>query len=166
METSIIRSCVESGLALGTRWQTTCWLTASYWNYPRNLRFRSSRSYSHMLRSYTWITLHSIYNASCYENLVRFLTDVKLLWECVERAFKMICDISSHLVEHKLRMKYNDIEKRAMCTESSASIPQAYAKDDYRAAVLLGKVLFRFAHRCFIWMESRWMKRSWLFLRL
>ena len=50
-------------------------------------------------------------DASCYESLLRFLTDVKLLWECVERAYNMMCGISSQLGEHRLRTKYNDIEK-------------------------------------------------------
>ena len=33
--------------------------------------------------------LDTVYtDASCYESLLRFPTDVKLLWECVERAWK------------------------------------------------------------------------------
>ncbi len=56
--------------------------------------------------------LDTVYtDASCYESLMRFPTDVKLLWECVERAYKMMCGISSQLGEHRMRTKYNDIEK-------------------------------------------------------
>ncbi len=56
--------------------------------------------------------LDTVYtDASCYESLMRFPTDVKLLWECTERAYKMMCGISSQLGEHRLRTKYNDIEK-------------------------------------------------------
>jgi len=56
--------------------------------------------------------LDTVYtDASCYESLMRFPTDVKLLWECAGRAYKMMCDISSHLGEHRMRTKYNDIEK-------------------------------------------------------
>ena len=56
--------------------------------------------------------LDTVYtDASCYESLMRFPTDVKLLWECAERAYKMMCSISSKLGEHRLRTKYNDIEK-------------------------------------------------------
>ena len=56
--------------------------------------------------------LDTVYiDASCYESLMRFPTDVKLLWECVERAYKMMCGISSQLGEHRLRTKYNDIER-------------------------------------------------------
>ena len=60
--------------------------------------------------------LDTVYtDASCYESLLRFPTDVKLLWECVERAYKMMCGISSQLGEHRLRTKYNDIEKSKPC---------------------------------------------------
>lgn len=56
--------------------------------------------------------LDTVYtDASCYESLMRFPTDVKLLWECTEEAYTMMCDISSQLGEHRLRTKYNDIEK-------------------------------------------------------
>ena len=56
--------------------------------------------------------LDTVYtDASCYESLMRFPTDVKLLWECVERACRMMCGISSQLGEHRLRTKCNDIEK-------------------------------------------------------
>ena len=56
--------------------------------------------------------LDTVYtDASCYESLMRFPTDVKLLWECTEKAYTMMCDISSRLGEHRLRTKYNDIEK-------------------------------------------------------
>ena len=48
-------------------------------------------------------------DASCYGSLLRFPTDVKLLWECVEKAYKMMCGVSSQLGEHRLRTKYNDI---------------------------------------------------------
>ena len=56
--------------------------------------------------------LDTVYtDASCYESLMRFPPDVKLLWECAERAYKMMCGISSQLGGHRLRTKYNDIEK-------------------------------------------------------
>lgn len=52
--------------------------------------------------------LDTVYtDASCYESLMRFPTDVKLLWECVERAYTMMCGISSRLGEHRMRTKYN-----------------------------------------------------------
>ena len=51
--------------------------------------------------------LDTVYtDASCYESLMRFPTAVKLLWECVDRAYKMMCGISSQLGEHRMRTKY------------------------------------------------------------
>jgi len=41
-------------------------------------------------------------DASCYDSLMSFLTDVKLFWECVERAFKIMRGISPRLCEHRL----------------------------------------------------------------
>ena len=38
-----------------------------------------------------------------------FPTDVKLLWECVERAYRMMCGISSQPGEHRLKTKCNNI---------------------------------------------------------
>ena len=52
------------------------------------------------------MNLDTVYtDASCYESLMRFPTDVKLLWECFERAYKMMCGISSYLGEHRMRTK-------------------------------------------------------------
>jgi len=56
--------------------------------------------------------LDTVYtDASCYESHMRFPTDVKLLWECVERAYAMMCGISSALGEHRMRTKYTDIAR-------------------------------------------------------
>ena len=53
--------------------------------------------------------LDTVYtDANCYESLMRFPTDVKLLLECVERSYRMMCGISSQLGEHRMRSKYND----------------------------------------------------------
>jgi len=37
-------------------------------------------------------------DASCYESQIRYPTDAKLLWECVERTYRMMCDISRFLL--------------------------------------------------------------------
>ena len=67
--------------------------------------------------------LDTIYtDVSCYESLKRFPSDVKLLRECVERAYKMVCGISSQLGEHMLRTKYNDIEKATPTYKKQSSI--------------------------------------------
>lgn len=53
-------------------------------------------------------------DASCYESQMRYPTDAKLLWECVERTYRMMCVISRSLGEHRMRTKYNDVAKAHM----------------------------------------------------
>ena len=87
--------------------------------------------------------LDTVYtDASCYESLLRFPTDVKLLWECVERAYKMMCSISSQLVEHRLRTKYNDIEKANLAYRKPHKQTHKQTwKVIMRQLALLGKIL-------------------------
>ncbi len=54
--------------------------------------------------------LDTVYtDATCYESWMRYPPDVKLLWECIERVYPMMCKISASLGEHRMRIKYNDI---------------------------------------------------------
>ena len=87
--------------------------------------------------------LDTVYtDASCYESLLRFPTDVKLLWECVERAYKMMCGISSQLGEHRLRTKYNDIEKVNLAYRKQRKHTHKQTrKMIMRLLALLGKIL-------------------------
>lgn len=87
--------------------------------------------------------LDTVYtDASCYESLMRFPTDVKLLWECVERTYKMMCGISSQLGEHRLRTKYNDIEKANLAYRKQRKHTHKQTqKMIMRLLALLGKML-------------------------
>ena len=87
--------------------------------------------------------LDTVYtDASCYESLLRFPTDVKLLWECVEKAYKMMCGISSQLGEHRLRTKYNDIEKVNLAYRKQRKhTHKKTRKMLMRLLALLGKIL-------------------------
>ena len=87
--------------------------------------------------------LDTVYtDASCYESLLRFPTDVKLLWECVERAYKMMCSISSQLGEHRLRTKFNDIEKANLAYRKQRKHTHKQTrKMIMRLLALLGKML-------------------------
>jgi hypothetical protein len=88
--------------------------------------------------------LDTVYtDASCYESLLSFPTDVKLLWECVERAaYKMSCSISSQLFEHRLRTKYNDIEKANLAyRKQSKHTHKQIRKMIMRQLAFLGKIL-------------------------
>ena len=87
--------------------------------------------------------LDTVYtDASCYESLMRFPTDVKLLWECTVRAYKMMCGISSQLGEHRLRTKYNDIEKANLAyRKQRRHTHKQTRKMIMRLLALLGKML-------------------------
>ena len=87
--------------------------------------------------------LETVYtDASCYESLLRFPTDVKLLWECVERAYKVMCGISSQLGEHRLRTKFNDIEKANLAYRKQRKHTHKQTrKMTMRLLALLGKIL-------------------------
>lgn len=87
--------------------------------------------------------LDTVYtDASCYESLLRFPTDVKLLWECVERAYKTMCVISSQLGEHRMRTKYNDIEKANLAYKKQRKHTHKQTrKMIMRLLALLGKIL-------------------------
>lgn len=87
--------------------------------------------------------LDTVYtDASCYETLMRFPTDVKLLWECTVRAYKMMCGISSQLGEHRLRTKYNDIEKANLAyRKQRRHTHKQTRKMTMRLLALLGKML-------------------------
>lgn len=87
--------------------------------------------------------LDTVYtDASCYESLMRFPTDVKLLWECVEKAYRMMCGISSRLGEHRMRTKYNDIEKANLAYRKQRKHTHKQTrKMIMRLLGLLGKIL-------------------------
>ena len=87
--------------------------------------------------------LDTVYtDASCYESLMRIPTDVKLLWECIERAYKMMCGISSQLGEHRMRTKYNDIEKANLAYRKQRKHTHKQTrKMIMRLLALLGKLL-------------------------
>ena len=53
-------------------------------------------------------------DATCYESEMRYPTDQKLLWECIEKSYSMMCAISRHLGIHRPRTKYLDVEKANM----------------------------------------------------
>lgn len=47
-------------------------------------------------------------DATCYESDMRYPTDQKLLWECIEKAYKLMCEESKHLGIHRPRTKFLD----------------------------------------------------------
>ncbi len=47
-------------------------------------------------------------DATCYESAMRYPTDAKLLWECIEKVYSMMCQASRELGIHRMRTKYLD----------------------------------------------------------
>ena len=50
-------------------------------------------------------------DATCYESDMRYPTDQKLLWECIEKAYALMCEESQRLGLHRPRTKFLDVEK-------------------------------------------------------
>ena len=53
-------------------------------------------------------------DATCYESEMRYPMDQKLLWECVGKSYRMMCDACQRLGLHRPRTKYLDVEKANM----------------------------------------------------
>jgi hypothetical protein len=47
-------------------------------------------------------------DATCYESRMRFPTDAKLLWECIEKSYGTMCEISKALCIHRPRTKMRE----------------------------------------------------------
>lgn len=50
-------------------------------------------------------------DATCYESEMRYPTDSKLLWEGIEKAYKIMCGLSGRLNLHRPRTKFLDVQK-------------------------------------------------------
>ena len=50
-------------------------------------------------------------DATCYESYMRYPTDIKLLWECVEWLYRHLCKDCSSLGIRRPRSKYNDVSR-------------------------------------------------------
>lgn len=53
-------------------------------------------------------------DATCYESDMRNPTDQKLLWECIEKSYRMMCELSQRLGIRRPRTKFLDMEKANM----------------------------------------------------
>ncbi len=65
-----------------------------------------------MWKPYMKKGLNTMYtDATCYESEMRYPTDQKLLWECVEKGYELMCKASRKLEIHRPRTKFLDVEK-------------------------------------------------------
>ena len=88
-------------------------------------------------------------DATCYESDMRYPTDQKLLWECCERAYSIMCTVCQRLGIHRPRTKYLDVEKANLTyvKQRRHSKPQ-HRRIIRRLIKLLGKMLQEVRKTC------------------
>ena len=81
-------------------------------------------------------------DATCYESAMRYPTDAKLLWECIEKVYPMMCKASRELGIHRMRTKYLDVARDNMVyVKQRRHTKQRTRKIIRRLLDLLGKIL-------------------------
>ena len=81
-------------------------------------------------------------DATCYESDMRYPTDQKLLWECVEKSYSMMCQMSGRLGIHRPRTKFLDVEKANMGYVKQRKHSRSQQRKLTRRLIhLLGKIL-------------------------
>ena len=81
-------------------------------------------------------------DATCYESAMRYPTDAKLLWECIEKVYPMMCEASRELGIHRMRTKYLDVSRDNMAyVKQRRHTKQRTHKIIRRLLGLLGKIL-------------------------
>ena len=81
-------------------------------------------------------------DATCYESERRYPTDQKLLWECNEKAYAIMCAMSERLGISRPRTKYRDVEKASMGYVKQRKHNKGQTRKIARRLVsLLGKIL-------------------------
>lgn len=81
-------------------------------------------------------------DATCYESEIRYPTDVKLLWEGVEKTYKIMCDESRRAGVHRPKTKFLDVEKANMGYMKQRKHSKSQTRKLTRRLLsLLGKIL-------------------------
>ena len=81
-------------------------------------------------------------DATCYESEMRYPTDQKLLWECVEKGYELMCEVSQRLGIHRPRTKYLDVEKANLTYRKQRKHTKGQTRKITRRLLdLLGKIL-------------------------
>ncbi len=81
-------------------------------------------------------------DATCYESAMRYPTDAKLLWECIEKAYPMMCEASRKLGIRRMRTKYLDVSRDNMAyVKQRRHTQKRTRKIICRLLNLLGKIL-------------------------
>ena len=81
-------------------------------------------------------------DATCYESDMRYPTDQKLLWECIERTYPIMCEASGRLGVHRPRTKFIDVEKANLTYRKRRKHNKSQTRKMTRRLLnLLGKLL-------------------------
>ena len=81
-------------------------------------------------------------DATCYESAMRYPTDAKLLWECIEKVYPMMCEASRELGIPRMRTKYLDVSRDNMAYVKQRRHTQKRTRKMIRRQLnLLGKIL-------------------------
>ena len=81
-------------------------------------------------------------DATCYESEMRYPTDQKLLWECVEKGYELMCEASQKLGIHRPRTKFLDVEKANLAYRKQRKHTKSQTRKITRRLLdLLGKIL-------------------------
>lgn len=81
-------------------------------------------------------------DATCYESEMRYPTDAKLLWEGIEKSYKIMCDVSKRAGIHRPKTRYLDVEKANMGYVKQRKHSKSQTRKLTRRLVnLLGKIL-------------------------
>ena len=81
-------------------------------------------------------------DATCYESEMRYPTDQKLLWECNEKSYSIMCMVCQRLGIHRPRTKYLDVEKaNLMYVKQRKHNKSQQRKITRRLIKLLGRIL-------------------------
>ena len=81
-------------------------------------------------------------DATCYESEMRYPTDQKLLWECVEKGYDLMCKVCGRLGIRRPRTKFLDVEKANLAYRKQRKHTKSQTRKITRRLLdLLGKIL-------------------------
>jgi hypothetical protein len=88
-------------------------------------------------------------DATCYESEMRYPTDQKLLWECNEKAYSIMCAVCQRLGIHRPRTKFLDVEKANLAYVKQRKHSKSQQRKIIRRLIrLLGKILQEIRKTC------------------
>ena len=88
-------------------------------------------------------------DATCYESEMRYPTDQKLLWECNEKVYSIMCAVCQRLGIHRPRTKFLDVEKASLAYVKQRKHSKSQQRKIIRRLIrLLGKILQEIRKTC------------------